>query len=791
ANTSVFTVINSILLRMLPIPNPNELVVINGRIGGNPGYISFPMYLDLRAQQQVFTDMMASAGETPVRLTIPDGGEVDNVRTSFVTPSYFGVLGVQPAIGRFFTEDEDRDPDSSEKAGSLAVLSYSFWERQFGLDPAVIGRTVLVNRSPCQVIGVTERGFFGEAVGSSPDLWVPIISFTSRDNLENRRGAFTAHMGRLKPGVSLQQAQTAMSLLYQQLRQAEYAQTAGDDAGRPISIQLEPGGTGISYGLRRTFERPLWIIMAIVAAVLMIASANVANLLLARATVRQREIGVRLALGCSRSRLIRQLLTESLLLSAAGTVLGIIIAWWGSGALLGMIDTRVVPLRINLSPDASVLLFTAAVMIVTGVVFGLVPAVRASSVDLTTAMKEQARGGTSRRVKHYLGRTLVAVQVALSLMLLIGSTLLIRSIHNLHGIDLGFRPEQVLIFDLAHDAQDRTNASLARAAREVEERVRQVPGVKSMSVSGLMLFSPSDIGAPVRIHGYEPQPGEDMSPRFNSISPGYFETVGMTLVAGRGIEPGDSEQAPTIAVINEAMARRYFAGRNPLGQTMEITAGRPVSPKPIEIVGIIRDAKYNDLRAETEPMFYMSIQQLPRSLRTLEVRTAEPISVIAGPVRNALLEVTKEVMVRRVVTLSAQVDRTLAGEQMITTLCSFFGLLALLLACVGLYGVISYAVAQRTKEIGIRMALGASRQNVLLLVLRQSLTVVLAGIVTGVGLAFVCTRWIAAYLYGLSPTDPVAILLAAVLLAVVALLACVVPARRASKVDPIVALRFE
>ena len=795
ANTAVFTVINAVMLRMLPVPNPHELVAINGRIGSNPGFISFPMYLDLRSHQTVFTDILASAGETPVRLTIPGGagaGEVDNVRTSFVTASYFGVLGVNPAIGRFFTEEEDQIPESSETAGSVAVLSYSFWERQFGLDPGVLDRTVLVGRSPCRVIGVSERGFFGELVGSNPDLWVPVVSFSSRGNLENRRGSFTAHMGRLKPGVNLEEAQASMTLLYQQLREAEQPLTAGDDAGRPSTIHLESGGTGLSYAfLRRTFARPLWIIMAIVAIVLLIACANVANLLLARATARQREIAVRLALGCNRPRLIRQLLTESLLLSSLGTALGIILAWWGSQVLLGMIDTRIVPLRIDLSPDWRVLLFTSGLMLLTGIGFGSVPAARASGLDLAVAMKDQARRATSKHIRQYLGRSLVAVQVALSLMLLIGSALLIRSLHNLGQVDLGFRPEQVLIFDLAHNARDRTPEAMTRVAREVEERVRQVPGVESASVSALMLFSPSDIGAPLSIRGYERQQGELVSPRFNSVSPGYFETVGMELVAGRGIETTDSESAPRIAVINEAMARRYFSGGDPLGGTMEITAGPAQSRKPIEIVGIVRDSKYNDLRADVEPMFYISIQQLPRSLRTLEIRTTEPIAAMAGPVRNALLEVSRDIMVRRVVTLSAQVDRTLASERMITTLCTFFGLLALLLASVGLYGVISYAVTDRTQEIGIRMALGASRRNVLFLILRQSLTVVLAGIAGGVCLAILSTRLVSSYLYGLSPTDPAAIIVAAALLGVIALLACLIPARRAMTVDPIRALRYE
>jgi len=794
ANTAVFTLINALLLRALPVSNPHELVVINSP----GGIISFPMYRDLRARQEVFTDILASGGGSSVRLTIPgESGavEVDNVQTSLVTANYWSVLGVRPALGRFFTEDEDRNPNSGETAGSLAVLSYSFWERQFGRDPGALGRTVLVNRSSCQVIGVAPRGFFGEAVGGEPDVWVPLISFSSRELLENRRGMFTFHIGRLKPGVSREQAQTAMTLLYQQSIQAERAQTPPSNpnrapAIRDLIIQLEPGATGISYGpLRRTFTQPLWIIMAIVAATLLIACANVANLLLARAATRQREISVRLALGCGRFRLVRQLLTESLLLSALGAAAGMIVASWGSHVLLRLVDTGPAPIRLDLNPDARVLAFTVAVMALTGIGFGLAPAWRAGGVDLASAMKDHARG-TGRRVKQYLGRTLVVFQVALSLLLLIGSGLLIRSLYNLRQIDLGFQPEQVLVFDLAHNPQSREPSALAQDAREARERVKQIPGVKSASVSMLPLFGPSDVSAPLRILDYTPAQGESVEARYNSVSPGYFETVGMTLAAGRGIEDRDTENTPRAAVINESMARRYFPGANAVGRIMEIDAGPPPH-RPIEIVGVVRDAKYNNLRAEAQPMFYISIRQLPRTMRALEVRTGEPLAAMAGPVRNALLGVTKDIMIRRVFTLSAQVDRTLAGERLITTLCASFGALALLLASVGLYGVISYAVTARTQEIGIRMALGATARNILWLVLRQSLAVVLAGVAIGLSLALICTRLIASFLYGLSPTDPAAIVISSALLILVALAACYLPARRATQVDPMIALRRE
>jgi predicted permease len=798
ANTAVFTLINALLLRSLPVANPQELVVVSASGRGTPGIISFPMYRDLRERQEVFTDILASAGERLVRLTIPNGTgtvEVDNVRTSQITANYWQVLGVQPALGRFFTEEEDRIPNSSATSGSLAVLSYSFWERQFGRDPNVLGRTVLVNRNACQVIGIAPRGFFGERVGSEPDLWVPLISFSSAELLENRRGQFTAELGRLRPGVSREQAQTELTLLFQQLVQAERAQVPPENASRAPAIQdyfiqLEPGATGLSFGrLRHTFTQPLWIIMAIVALVLLIACANVANLLLARALVRQREISVRLALGCGRFRLLRQLLTESLLLSALGTVAGLFVAWWGSPVLLHMVDTGPVSLRLDLSPDAQVFMFTAAVMVLTGIGFGLAPAWRASRVDLASAMKEQVRG-TGGRVKQYLGRTLVVLQVALSLLLLIGAGLLIRSLHNLRQIDPGFRPEQVLLFELAHNPQNPEPAALARVAREVQERVKQIPGVQQTSVSWLPLFGGSDINAPLKIHDYIPAPDEDVEARFNSVSPGYFETVGMSLVAGRDIEERDAENAPQAAVINETMARRYFPGANPVGKLMEITAG-PTKGKPIEIVGVVRDAKYNNLRAEVKPMFYISLQHLPRALRTVEVRTREPIAALSASVRQALLEVTKDIMIRRAVTLSDQVDQTLAGERLITTLCMVFGALALLLASVGLYGVLSYAVAQRTQEIGIRMALGATGRNVLWLVLRQSLAMVVVGMILGLSLALLGTRLLSTFLYGLSPTDPIAIALSVLLLVLVALLACFVPARRALKVDPMIALRYE
>jgi predicted permease len=803
ANTAVFTLVNAVLLRMLPVSKPQELVELTAAQKTGRAIISFPMYRDIGARQQVLTDIFATAGETPLRLTIPHGNEsveLDNIRTDFVTANYFGVLGLRPAAGRFFTAEEDRNPNTSDTAGSVAVISYGLWERQFGRDASVLERTVLVRRSPCRVIGVMAHGFTGEGLGTDTDVWVPLTPFTTAEDLENRRGVFTSYVGRLKPGVERVQAQKELSVLYQQLIQSEPVQSPRDEQRRAsaadFSIVLASAATGLDYGVRRTFTKPLWIIMAIVAVVLFIACSNVANLLLARAAVRRREIAVRLALGCNRARLIRQLLTESLLLALLGTGAGIGFAYWASPLLVRMIETGPLRLPIDLQPDTRVLAFVTGVTIVAGLGFGLAPAWRSSALDLATALKDQGRAGVGKRTRQYLGRTLVVVQVALSLLLLVGASLLIRSVSNLHAIDLGFRPEQVLIFDLAHSPQDRQPATMAQVTRAVRDRVRQIPGVQSASLSGLLLFSPSDISAPVKIQDNAASQQEPIPIRFSSVSAGYFETVGMSITQGRPINDQDAENSPSVAVINEAMARRYFPNGSPLGRTLEIPGNwrspfAGVQGNRIEIVGVVRDAKYNDLRAEVEPMFYLSLLQMTRTLRSLEVRTVEPAAALAPRIRTELLSVTKDIMIRRVIPLSQQVDRTLAGERMIMALCTFFGVLALSLASVGLYGVISHSVVQRTNEIGIRMALGATGRSVMAMVMRQSLTIVLVGLAIGLVLAVSLTRLVTSFLFGLSPLDPWSIAIASVVLLLVAVLAVLLPARRAAKVDPLVALRYE
>ena len=799
ANAAIFTFINALLLRPLPVRDPSALVDISAVRKGGQGFISFPMYRDIAARQQVLTGIVATAGETPSRITMPGGPgggtEVDNVRVGFVSGNYFSVLGVDPQRGRLLTPDDDRNPDSAKTAGAVIVLSDGFWNRQFARDPAIVGRTVLVGRVRCAVIGVAPRGFVGEVIGNAADGWVPLTTFSSRDDLDNRLGTFTSFFGRLKPGVTVADAQVNLSRLFQQLLADEHVVKGPIEDN---AIALESAAAGLDFSLRRTYLKPLVIVMGMVALVLLIACANIANLMLARATARAGEIGVRLALGCSRARLVRQLLTESVLLSMAGAAAGLAISRWATGMLAQMIFDGPVGLRLSLGPDVRVFAFLGGAAVLTAILFGLAPALRSTRVDLAPALKGLRRGSGSRQ---RAGRALVIGQVALSLLLLVGAGLLVRSFRNLHQQDFGFTTDRVLIFSLGHGPSDRSPAAMAAVARAARERVLAVPGVESASLSGVMIFSPSDIGSRFWIPGGPPPAGDPPVARYNSVTAGYFETLGMRVVAGRSFtERDDSPEAPGVTVVNEALARRFFPA-GAVGRTM--TTGRPgpgktgaasVAAAPgrlLEIVGVVHDSKYNDLREDARPMFFLPFAQMTRSLRSLEVRTRQPAAALAGPVRDALSGVTKDIMVRQVTPLAAQVDRSLAAEQLLLQLCVVFGGLALLLACVGLYGVIAYSVAQRTAEIGLRVALGATPLSVMGGVLRDTLVLVAAGIAIGIPAALVSGRLLVSFLYGLTPRDPGTLALATATLFVAATAAAALPALRASRVDPNVALRYE
>jgi predicted permease len=794
ANTAVFTFLNALLLRPLPVHNPNELVQLKA-----PGrFISFPMYLDLQAGQQVFTDIAATQGERPFRMTIPgaSGGavELDNVGVGAATGNYFSLLGIEPAAGRFFTPAEDRNANSSETAGSVIVLSHAFWQRQFGGDPLIIGRTVLLNRSTCVIVGVTPVGFTGERVGSQPDAWVPLIPFAVSNHLEGRGGTFTSEIARLRPGVAREQAEAMVTTLFRQLLQSEGI-VKGVDKHR---IELLPANAGIDSGVRVRYVTPLRIVMAAAVLVLLIACGNIANLLFARGAWRHDEIGLRLALGCSRSRLVRQLLTESLMLSAMGAAAGIGVAYLGTQSLLGMVNFGQAPIRLDLTPDLRVLLFLVAIALVTGVGFGMLPAMRATRVDPSPTLQNGSRGHAGGLSRQRLSRALVVVQVALSLLLLISAGLLLESFRNLHRIEWGFRPEQVVVFELQHNPRNREPGTLAGLAADIQRRVTAIPGIESASVSWILLFSGMDQRSALQIPGHTPPAEESaqlsfigeniVTARYNTVSPAYFATVGMTLIAGRAFDDRDGAGAPLVGIINESMERKYYGAGRAVGRTFVLA--EPVGKeRPVEVVGVVRDAKFDNLREETMPMYWVPIAQSPKELRGLEVRTREPLSALVGPVRGAIGGLTKDIMIRRVIPLSDQVDRTLSAERLMMRLSGFFGAMALLLACIGLYGVMAYQVAQRTGEIGIRLALGATKRRIVGLVLGETTSVIVVGILVGLLLASVTTRLLTAFLFGVGSTDPTTITVAVGLLVASATVAAYLPAHRAADVDPNVALR--
>jgi predicted permease len=794
ANTAIFTFINALLFRPLPVREASALFEVSAaQKDGGFALLSFPMYRDLADRQQVLTDIVATAGETPVRVTVPSdsgpGSEIDNVRISFVSGNYFPMLGLAPAAGRLFSPEDDTNPDTASTVGSVVVLSYAFWERQFGRDPSVIGRTILIGRDRAEVIGVTPRGFVGEVIGNAADGWVPLITFSSRDDLENRHGMFTAYFGRLKPNVAKGEAQASLTVLFQQLLAAEgLTKTPPQEQ----VIRLESVAAGLDFSMRRTYLKPLSIVMGMVALVLLIACANIANLLLARGAARSGEISVRLALGCSRSRLIRQLLTESLLLSLCGAAAGLLVSRWASHTLGEMALGGPIGLRLNLSPDVRVFGFLAALSIGTATAFGLVPALRATRVDLAPALKGLRRG-SGQAGRQRASRLLVVGQVALSVLLLVAAGLLVRSFQNLHRQDFGFTTDGVFIFSLANNFADRTPRAMTAVERTARQHVAAIPGVESASFSGMMIFSPSDIGATFSVPGHESPSGEPLVARYNSVSPGYFETLGMTMVAGRTFEDrDDSVDARAVTVVNESFARQFLAERaaDSVGRTIVLEDGKDKG-RTFEVVGVVHDAKYNNLREPAKPLFFVPYAQVTRSLRALEVRTRRPLSAVAGPIRDALSIVSKDIMIRGIVPLSEQVDQSLAAEQLLLRLCVLFGGLALLLACVGLYGVIAYSVAQRTTEIGVRVALGATPASVMQGVLRDTLVLVVIGIAIGIPAALMSGRLLVTFLYGLTPRDPVTLAVATFTLLACAAVAAALPALRAARIDPNVALRYE
>jgi predicted permease len=797
ANTAIFTLIHQLILELLPVKHPEELVLLTARgrhYGNNTGgnAISYPMYQDFRDKNQVFSGMFCKFG---TNFSLSFEGRTELVSGELVSGNYFPVLGVGAALGRVFNASDDL----IQGGHPLAVLSYGFWKTRFGGNRNVIGTRILVNGYPLTIIGVSQAGFDGVEMGTSPQIRIPmtmkkeVTSFFY--SLNDRRGRFAQVFGRLKPGMTLEAAKAGLQPLFHQILQMEvqekdFTQTTEYTRQEFLKMWMDvlPASKGRS-DLRRQFTNPLWALMAIVGLVLLIACSNVANLLIARATARQKEIAVRLALGASRRRLVCQLLEESVLLSAAGGLAGLGLAVWMDRTLIGFLPLGVTPLTVSSVPDGRVLAFTFAVAVLTGLVFGLAPALQATRPELAGTLKDQA-GSVVGGAAVGLRKSLVVAQVSLSLLLLIGAGLFIQSLRNLKDLNPGFHTENLLTFAMDPTLNGYQPERSLQFYRQLTERMNALPGVRSAALAVVQILDGNEWDSTVTVEGYTAKQGEWVDPHMQYISPRFFETMGIP-VLGRDFTIQDDKGAPMVAIVNEKFARRYFGGANAIGRHVGM-GGDPGIKTNIEIVGVVKDTKYESLRDEIPHELYLAYRQMPFVIgMTAYLRTETDPENMFSLLRRTVREVDSNVPIYRMRTLEQQVDKSLMSERLLATLSAIFGCLATLLAAVGLYGVMAYMVARRTREIGIRMALGASGGSVVWLVMREVLLLAVVGLAIGLPAAWALTRLVETQLFGIQPADPLIMTVAAIGIASVATLAGYFPARRATGIDPMQALRWE
>jgi predicted permease len=798
ANTAIFTLIHQLILELLPVKHPEQLVLLTSRgqhYGSNTGSnaISYPMYQDIRDKNQVFSGMFCKYGVT---LSLNFEGRTELVSGELVSGNYFPVLGVGAAVGRVFNASDDL----IQGGHPLAVLSYGFWKTRFGGNRNAIGTRILVNGYPLTIVGVSQAGFDGVEVGTSPQIRIPMTMKKEVTaffySLNDRRGRFAQVFGRLKPGMTLEAAKAGLQPLYHQIlqmevQQKEFAKATEYTRQQFLKMWMDvlPASKGRS-GLRQQFTNPLWALMAIVGLVLLIACSNVANLLIARATARQKEIAVRLALGASRRRLICQLLEESVLLSAAGGLAGLGLAVWMDRTLIGFLPLGVTPLTVSSVPDGRVLAFTFAVAVLTGLVFGLAPALQATRPELAGTLKDQAGsvvGGTAVGLRKFL----VVAQVSLSLLLLIGAGLFIQSLRNLKELNPGFHTENLLTFAMDPTLNGYKPERSLQFYRELTDRMNALPGVKSAGLAVVQVLDGNEWDSSVTVEGYTVKQGEWINPHMQFISPRFFETMGIPVLLGRDFRFQDDKGALLAGIVNEKFARRYFGGANAIGRHVGM-GGNPGTKTDIEIVGVVKDTKYESMRDGIPYELYLPYRQVEFVVgMTAYLRTEADPENMFSLLRRTVREVDSNVPVYRMRTLEQQVDKSLMSERLLATLSAIFGCLATLLAAVGLYGVMAYMVARRTREIGIRMALGASGGSVVWLVMREVLLLAVVGLAIGLPSAWALTRLVETQLFGIQPADPLTMTMAAIGIAAVAVLAGYLPARRATGIDPMRALRWE
>jgi len=786
ANTAVFSLINTIMLKSLPVAHPEQLIQLT-RIYGNSvgGSFSYPLLQQLQKETGDAVDLAASSRRGSARVGPPGTADTEQATLETVTGEYFNVLGATAALGRTIQPDDNRLPNGSP----VAVLGYRYWRQRFASDPAILGQTLVVADVPYIVIGVAQPEFFGVEVGNRTDVWVPLAATPQRKWLLQMGFNFLGVIGRLKPGVSMAQVRAQSDLVLTRMN-ARQVFKARDPRQRQQLLEqhigAKPAATGFSR-LRDQFSEPLRVLMAIVAGVLLIACSNIANLQLARASAREREIGVRLAIGAGRLRLVRQLLTESVLLSLAGGLCGVAVAWWGCRALLHFVPDLGTPLSVDLQPDARVLAFTLSVSIVSGILFGLGPALRSTRGGLDVALKSE-RGVGHNRARRRLGRTLIAAQAALSMLLLVASGLFIRTLMKLEAVDLGFDSSHVLTFGinvLAGPNPPQQNELIGR----VVERAQSIPGVIAASYAFCGGYGPGGWTTDVHAEGYTPRDDESISFDASRVGPRYFETMGIPLVAGRDFTGRDDDKAPKVVAVNQSMARHFFGTQNPLGRRVrfELQSGTVEA----EIVGLVKDVRHHGARKGSAAWLYTPYLQGAGPWPDFTVRAAGAPGAMISALRRDLPAVQARLQVTDPQTLDEEVGSSLARERMVASISGFFGVIALLLASIGVYGTMAYNVTRRTAEVGIRMTLGARQGEMVWMILREALLLVAAGVLIGAAVASAATRSIASMLFGLHPGDLTTMTLAAAAMLAVALAAGYLPARRAASVDPMRALRCE
>jgi predicted permease len=812
ANTAMFTVLHAVLLRTLPAYDPQRLAMLSdpeshgigvGDGSGKRSLYAWSEFEDLRDRNEVFSGICAVDSHVRRLDVAVEGpaatGEPEQADVSLVSGDYFRVLGIRAAAGRTFTAEVDK----VQHANPVAVLSYGYWKSRFALDPYILGHQLRIRRTMFDIVGVAQPGYMGETVGAATDIWVPLTmqnevfpawqSFLDKPQDPLEKVLWLQIIARLKPGITLAQAQSAINLTSRRIRETEAAGMAADRRREYLDskINLSNGSRGANY-LSDTVGDPLKILMAVVGLVLLIACANVANLVLARGASRQREIAVRLALGAGRRRLLQQLLTESVLLAVTGGALGVLLAQWADSVLVRMVSTPSNPVLLDLNPDAGILAFTLAVSLLTGILFGLAPGLRAARLDLNTVMKSGTRG-VARSGRMPGGRILVAGQIALSLSVLIVAGLFLRSFTKLAGLDPGFDHDHILQFDIGFlESSGYKGAAIHQVHEDLLARLRDIPHVKGATLAFMGLFAGNDTGRQISTDGSTPKTDEQFRVRTDLVPAGHFAAIGQPLLMGRELASGDEGTPRLAGVINRTLARKFFPNANPIGKQIRFDHDHP---QQFVVVGVVADSKHNSLREAAIPEFRLPFFQAKEddepSFCSFQVRYDGDKAAVAAGIRTAVKQAARDVPPVIIRPMNDLMGETLTVARLITRLSSFFGLLALTLASIGLYGVMAYNVTAKTNEIGIRAALGAQPRDILRTVMRETLLLVGIGVALGLPSILAAKVWLSSQLFGLTALDPVAIGVSVLALGAVTALAGYIPARWASRVDPMVALHYE